>query len=511
MFGRNTTRKDPPTVTISAPVGGWNKRDALSEMKPTDAIQLDNVIPDTLGVVQRRGYAAHATGITGNFAESLMEYNAASGNPQLFAGAPANIFEVTAAGAVGAAVVTGLSNGRWQHTMFSTTGGDFLVACNGADDVRNYNGSVWSTPTINNVTSSSLVSVYSHMRRLWFIENASLSVWYLPSLNIAGNATEFDLSEVSKKGGELLAMGSWSRDGGEGMDDVAVFVTSRGEIHLYEGQDPDDADTWKRIGTFNAPEPIGRRCLIKIGADLCYLSSQGVLPLPQFLGMTSANASKSAVTDKISGAFREAYFKSGTSFGWEIVEYPKENLLIVNVPIRERVKTHQYVMNLRTGAWCRFTNINALCWSLKGDALYFGGIDGKVYAYGGAGIYSDDGDPIEAVVIPAFSNFGTPKIKKFTLVRPLMNAPPGYRPQIKLLLDYDADFIPSFSPESFTSQGTPWGSPWGSPWAVGSKVFNKILPVRGTGTTAAIALATSSTRQVRWNSTQVQFEIGRVA
>jgi hypothetical protein len=497
--------------SIDAPTGGWNARDALTEMEPEDAVYLDNMIPDTLGVRLRRGVTTHATGVTGNFVESLMEYSSPGSNPKLFAASPTAIFDVTAE-ATATSVVSSLSNGRWQHTMFNAGGGDYLVIANGADSVRNYDGSSWTTPAITGVTSSTLVGVHSHMSRLWFIENASLSVWYLPVLSIAGAATEINLAEVSKKGGTLMAMGSWSRDGGEGLDDVAVFITSEGEVHVYAGTDPADATTWGRVGTFNAPRPIGRRCLIKLGADLCYLSEQGVLPLPQFLAESSAGVNKLAVTDKISGAFKSAYRDNADLFGWEVIEYHKENLLIVNVPIRERATQHQYVMNLRTGSWCRWKDVPAGCWGKKGNDLFCGGNDGKVRRYGATNTtYDDDEEPINALGVQAFNEFGTPMQKRFTMVRPWVSAPTDYVPQVKMLVDFD-ESLPSFDPIAFEEIGPEWDvAEWDvADWGSSSDATAYWQSVTGTSVVGAPAVAAALTAPFVWNKTDVLYEPGGV-
>lgn len=499
-------------VPIDAPTGGWNARDALTEMKPEDAVYLDNLIPDTLGVRLRRGVTSHVTGISGNFIESLLEYNSPGSNPKLFAADPQNIYDVTSSGAVGAAVVTSLGSGRWQSRMFNAGGGDYLVIANGVDPVQNYNGSAWSVPTINNVSSSSLIGVHSHMSRLWFIERASLSVWYLDALSVAGDATEIDLGGVSKKGGQLMAMGSWSRDGGEGLDDVAVFVTSGGEIHIYAGTDPSSVNTWSRIGTFEAPKPIGRRCLVKLGADLCYVSEQGVLSLPKFLAESSAGVNSTAVTDKISGAFRQACRDGGDLFGWEVIEYHKENLLIVNVPIRERATQHQYVVNLRTGAWCRWKDIPAGCWAKKGNDLFCGGNDGIVRQYGAANAtYDDDGEPINALGVQAFNDFGTPMQKHFTMVRPWVSAPTDYVPQVKMLVDFD-ESLPTFDPAAFEDIGPEWDvAEWDvAEWGSGVDASAYWQSVTGTSAVGAPALAVQSTAPIVWNKTDVLFEPGGV-
>lgn len=497
------------TVVIPAPIGGWNARDALSEMKETDAVVLDNYVPELLGVRQRRGQATFATSLSGTYVEALMEYNAAGANPKLFAAMPNTIYDVSASGA-GTSSLTSLSNGRWQHTMFATAGGSYLVCANGADSVRNYNGSSWSTPTITNVTSSSLITVTAHMQRLWFIQSGTLKVWYLPVASIAGAATAIDFAPLCKHGGELVAMSSWTRDGGSGLDDFAVFTTSKGEHLIYQGIDPSSSSTWGLVGIFRGPPPIGRRAFIKLGADLCYLSTQGVLPLPQFLGQSSAGVQKLALTDKISGAFSDAFAKYGSLFGWQIFEYPKEHLLLVNVPIRERAEQDIYACNLQNGSWCRWPGMNAACFGLNGDDLYLGGNDGKVRKYGGAGVYDDDGETIEGVAVQAFSQFGTDLNKKFVAARALTSGPSGYRPQMKMLMDFDTA-LPTFTPDSYTEIGPAWDEidwdveNWGNSVTTGNGWKN----LSGVGAVGALCFATSLTSEFVWNQTTLQYELAR--
>ena len=98
-------------VSLPAPVGGWNARDSLTAMQPNEAVILENWYPATTECVLRNGYTKWATGITGQV-ETLMAYSGANTN-KLFAIAGTSVYDVTAGGAVGAAVVTGLTNARW--------------------------------------------------------------------------------------------------------------------------------------------------------------------------------------------------------------------------------------------------------------------------------------------------------------------------------------------------------------------------------------------------------------
>lgn len=133
-------------ATLPAPTGGWNSRDALGAMAPTDAIYLTNWRPGTSDVFLRTGYTNFATGMTGQV-ETLMSY-AGGTTDKFFAVVGTSIYDVTAGGAVGAAVVTGLSNARWQYTNISTAGGNFLIAFNGVDPGLRFNGTTWVSITL---------------------------------------------------------------------------------------------------------------------------------------------------------------------------------------------------------------------------------------------------------------------------------------------------------------------------------------------------------------------------
>jgi hypothetical protein len=89
-------------------------------MAPTDAVTLDNLFPGVSSVALRGGYANHATGMSGQV-ETLMTYNGGA-TDKMFAIASGSVYDVTSAGAVGAAVVTGLTNSRWESANITTAG-----------------------------------------------------------------------------------------------------------------------------------------------------------------------------------------------------------------------------------------------------------------------------------------------------------------------------------------------------------------------------------------------------
>lgn len=503
---RNSTRTQVARVVrLPPPTGGWNTRDAVSAMPAEDAIVLDNWLPDVNGLSIRKGYTTHATGIV---AQTLMEYSPASGSSRLFAASATGIFDVTVAGAVGAAVVAA-TNARWSHTIFSTgAGGAVLYAANGADTPVYYDGAVWTGSTFTGVTLANLDTVLAHVSRLWLLEKNSANVWYAPTLALGGTLTKFPLQPFLRLGGKIIAMGTWTRDGGAGMDDHIVFVSNKGEVIIYAGTDPSTASTFRLVGVFRIPEPIGRRCIIKAGADLAVLTAQGLIPLSSMLATDTAGVAALAVTDKILGAFQTAYTSSRDNFGWQVIDYPRRGLLLINVPTTEGTGQVQFVINLRTGAACRFTGINAVCWGhLNGD-LYFGAADGTVYKFDNG--FLDGTANVIAMMQTAFSDLGVAGVRKSVrMAQPMIVGPPAYAPQIQVRTDYDTSRI---APAAVFGRdiGTAWDeAAWDvAEWAQDYAVEQPWQSVYGYGDTISVSIGASAESQLTYNGLNLMVETG---
>jgi len=141
------------TASIPAPIGGWNARDSLAQMAPTDAVQLVNFFPTPTDVTLRSGYTKYSVGITGEV-DSLMNY-AGKTSQTLFAAANTKIYNCNTSTATEA--FSGISSAKLQHINFSNAAGNFLVACNGTDPTLIYNGTVWfkvaTTSTAQTISS----------------------------------------------------------------------------------------------------------------------------------------------------------------------------------------------------------------------------------------------------------------------------------------------------------------------------------------------------------------------
>lgn len=492
---------DSVSVSLPPPVGGWDTRTALANMPPQNAVILDNWFPSTDKLTPRRGYAEHVTGFSG-MVESVIPYVPPSGSEKLFAANNGALYDASTAGAVGAAEKSGFSVNRWQHTQIGTGGGNFLFLVNGTDTPQTYDGSSFADATMTGPTIANLIWTNTHQRRLWFGEKDSLTAHYLAVNSITGAASSFSLAGIATLGGSIMAMGTWTRDAGDGADDVAVFLTTEGQAIVYQGTDP--ASDWSLVGVFRIGKPIGRRCFLKAGADLIMVTEDGFVAASSILSMDRSQADNVAISQQINKAVNDAVRDYGSLFGWEPFLYPRGTMLIFNIPI-STTEAHQYVFNTITRAPTRFTGIDAFCWTLFNDDPYFGGI-GTVYKFDTGA--ADNGTNIELDALQAFSYFNSPGVKKFfKLAEPIFESGGSPNAAIELNTDFQVR-TPTSVPEAQTVNSAKWGiSKWGvGTWGTDGQIYRGWRGVKGAGRSAAlrIRISTNSTRP-SWIATNFVF------
>lgn len=454
------------TYSHPAPYDGWNARGNLANMRPTEAIQMDNVFPGVQTVGIRKGSVAWATGAPAAI-HSLLPYNGATVN-KLFAATNAGIYDVTASGAIGAAAVA-CTNGYWESLNMATAGGNFLFAVNGTDLAKTFDGAAWAVPAITGVASSTWSYITLHKHRIWAIQKNTMNLWYLPIDSIAGAATQFPVGSLFKKGGYLVATGAWTVDSGNGIDDIFVMVTSNGEMAAYQGTDPSTSTTWALIGVYDVAKPVGNKPLIDYGGDLLYLNANGLLPVSKLMQSAVLDHS-SEISYNIDGAFVDAVIAYKDVLGWQMLLHKSANLLIVNVPVSLDTLAYQYVMNTITKAWCRFTGWNASCWADFNGLIYYAGGTTVSQAWTGS---DDAGAPIVGLVMQAYSPLGSRSQKEISLVRPNF----GLAGSAQISLSLDADFRTFYGRTTFTYAPAPDGAIWdvglwdAGIWGLGASTF----------------------------------------
>jgi hypothetical protein len=441
-------------VPIPAPVGGWNAIDPLANMDPKYAPILINWVPRTAWIELRAGYNAWCQGLGANGpVETLMCYKPVSGTQFLFATCGGNFYNVSNQ-ATPVLVNSGFANNRWQYINFDVPGGShYLYAVNGSDNPQLWDGTNWTSPTITGgPAQSTFFHIHSHQNRVWLIPNNSTAIYYLGTNAITGAVSgNLDIGPLMDQGGYVIAMGTWTYNGGNGPQNLAVFMTSRGQCIIYSGTDPTSSSNWTLVGVFNLPPPLGVRCMTQIGSDLGIITLQGVIPLSQALQLDTGAVRQVAITGRIQNAMLQAAQQYQSNFGWQMISYPAQGLLFLNVPQQTNVLQVQYVQNFLNGSWTQFQGWNANCFEIFDDQLFFGDNNGNVLnAYQGP---ADLVSPIVCDMQCAFNFFGAPgRIKRMTMIQPLLVTGGTITPTLGVDVDFGTSTITA-AVSSFAANG----------------------------------------------------------
>jgi hypothetical protein len=449
--------------TVPAPYKGWYTLESDTQMPKGSAKILDNWWPEADSASVRKGQLDRSTGMPGPV-KTVMAYRSGT-NSKFFAASVDGIYDITTPGPVGARKRV-LTEGFCSYTNCATSGGQFLMIVNGADAPVKYDGTNFTAIAIADGGPSNLNDlnfVWQYRARIYFLAKDSTVFYFLPADSIGGTLGTFDVGASLTKGGKLVAAGRWTVDAGNGPDDLMVVVSDQGELIVYNGRDPADANSWSNVGIFSVGKPVGPRCLRNIGGDLVLICEDGAVPLSTIIRFDRAQQKKAAATSNIAKAFNEVIRQRGRGKPWGVFLWATGTMLICNLPGRPAV-AEQYVMNVQTGAWARFTGIDALCWEEFDDKPYFGTPDGRVVEFWHGS--TDNGKPIKALAMPAFSNLGYSGLKTNSLMRMNMVTSDQLSIKVGLVTDYDV-VLRNLIAIQFDDAESLWDlSPWDTtPWA----------------------------------------------
>lgn len=458
---------------------------------------MDNWFPSLGEVTVRSGSAAFSTGLGGTV-ETLAEYDAQA-TRKLLAAANGKIFDVSAGGAVGAALATGFTSNRWQTANFK--GFQFWV--NGVDTEQTFSGTTfantgWTGPTVGTITG-----VYVFKNRVFLVAKNTQGFWYAPVSNVTGAVAFFDLSTFSDTGGNLLLITTLSYTGGATPDDLIAFVLNTGEVILYQGTDPAVAANWSMVGKYRIGTPVNIRAASNYGGDT-YITTLN--------DHTSLNSWFSALRtgvppqlSKIAPAVLAATSVNAASFGWQALLFSAGTKLVFNIPNSDG-SFSQHVLNTATGAWCRFLGLNASCWGLFKDQLFFGTAGGIIKQAETGN--SDSGAAINATGQQAWSNLKTPRKKLISAFRPLIQS----AGPITFAAGVGFDFQPVVLG---TAMSTPTaGAVWDvAKWDVSSWGPDPVTDTSwrvsgGQGSRVSTAVAVAGLQQISWISTDYLMQQG---
>jgi hypothetical protein len=438
-----TPRKSVPQ-TIAAPIRGLVTNTNLARAPGEAALVLDNWFPLATGIRLRGGTAKYAT--LGAACTAMWAYQSGS-TQKLFAATAGGIFDITAVADINVpptAAVGSLTGGAWTFVQFQTSGGDFLVGCNGTDTPQEYDGSAWSASTMTGLTTSLLSHVWAFKNRLFFIQSGSMNFWYLPVGSKTGALTSFSLAGVFARGGSLLFGATWSLDAGDGVDDLCVIVSTMGEVAVYQGSNPSDASAWSLVGRYEISKPLGKDATERAGGELLIATVEGIIPISEAITKDRAALSLTAVSAPIEPDWVKAVSERA-GLPWTLQKFSERNMMLVGSPAPSAlIDKAAFVVNIETGAWCRYTGE---AFDIRGQTV----LQGVHYTGTGAGIVyrtevggNDNGANYQCDYVGHFSQLGRgAAFKTANLMRGHFRASQAFVPKLSASVDYNVTLRPA--------------------------------------------------------------------
>lgn len=505
-------QKKPRTAQqrqFPAPTSGWvsNRSLALPEGAPAAAV-LDNFFPRSGSVKLRRGKQLYAT-LENDAVDVTALFSYRNGNNERLFGANENvIYDLTevvfpesteivdededliitetgdwfgVSSTEGLDVMSGFTGGDWSTVQFATTGNIFLLGVNGEDDGFIFDGATFTantgvvfmdsdgtTPTPYTTADMSFIWVYKS--RLWFVRKDSLDAFYMEDVDaIAGNAIRFPMAGIFGLGGSLLLGQNWSLGTSDqgGLGEQNVFVSTQGEVAIYQGSYPGNADDWSKVGVYRIGTPLGKRAFIRGGGDLAIATSVGLVPLSKAIELDVTSLNIATVSYPIADAWDTATSLRGLQ-NWQCQLWPEQKMAVISPP--NLIGSNDpvlFVSNTETGAWCRYTNWYALCMEVFRGQLYFGTTEGRVYMANVSGM--DGTDTYTGSCVPMHEDAGSPGAKKIAnIARAVTRA--NVRTNGKISVSYDFSLaLPAGPDATATTGGNLWGvGIWGQAvWSTG--------------------------------------------
>lgn len=447
--------------TFVAPTRGWIENENLAAGMPGGAKVLENWFPTQTGARLRGGSRRRAT--LPSAVRSLFSYEA--GNlKRMFATTETAIYDVSNiedAHVTPAPVVANLKSGYFSTIpLVNANGQKYLIAVNGSDDPLLFDGVNWqklnatSVPSLRGADVTTLSHVWKYRNRVYYIATGTMSAWYVKEVNsVGGQLVELPLSGVFKNGGSLLLGATWSVSVGNGIDEKCVFISTNGEVVIFEGGSPELPD-WRKAGQYDTPPPLGKNATTQVGGDLLIMTVGGIIPITQVITKDSAALSLAAITRSIDPEWRKEVLSRST-LPWEILKWPTMNMGIIAMPTTPGRDPYCFVVNLQTGAWCKYTGWDTRCVVLHDGWGYFGTSDGRVLQCEIGGY--DDGAVYECRYTGLFESFGSVGYTKtIHMARATFRASKAINPKVSVSTNYAVRYPPAPDAALDTSASSNW-------------------------------------------------------
>lgn len=527
-----------PVLHMEPPVGGLNARDSLDGLAANEALDMINWVPDVGYLRSRNGYIAYADLETGSPVETLIPLRLTTGSHLLAVSAleiyditdPTDIDPVTIETRVSAQVTpeemvgNRVTYAQFKSRAIITQQGNTPFIYQPIDptaDPVEYElvlGTYTAQPIdpefpdiVPELDVKNLVKPLVYKGRVIYVDASKKSLWYCAAGSYQNQIWEFPLDGVFQRGGSIKLLFTWSKDTGDGMDDMLVVMSTTGETLVYQGDDPADSLGWELIQRYQLPEPVADLGVDRIGAETIIITDDGYINLSEALSQGSIS-DYATFSGKISRLVKRDLNYYQRNYGWACVFYAHGNMMLFNVPTQENKEHYQHVFNTRNGAWTTFKGWNANSIVAFENSLVFGGIDGKIWVADRS--TSDNEEFIECECTTAYHQLGNPSMTKhMTAMTIIQNHAFPNSFSLNALADFRRPNLPELVKPQERNVGQWDVSQWDEDyWGVGEGIVSgkkHRRPITATGHSIAFSVRQmSSAQNVYWFSHTIEWTEG---
>jgi hypothetical protein len=514
---------------LPSPMGGINATANMAAAPPEDALILRNMIPNDYGVEVRRGYREHCLPVPlGDGIKTIIPFEDTSSDTplrRLFACTSDGIYDITTAAIAPVKVFNfAIKDDRagwcsWTHYI-NIAQASFLLVCDLSNGYILYTASTntWAVGTITGPAPEAnfdFVTIWKN--RIFFVEGGSGRAWYLPVGELTGTAKEFNFGNKFRYGGYLKSLWNWTLDGGEGVDDYLVALSSAGDMLVYKGTDPDVAGDFVMHGSWFVGRPTqGRRNGDDMGGELLILTQYGLIQCSKLIAGLPATDEQASVSAKINPRINRVLQRGNNVYGWQIKFDPASQLIFVLTPKETGLPWMQFVYSTTTRAWSQFTGLPMKCAEVQNNKLYFGDEQNRIFTYDGNTdnvLLADAGDSANAIEwdwLSTYQNYGKPAVtKRVQFLRPqfIGNAVPSY--SIAARYNFDLSEIAG-SPSYVVPNGAIWNNGlWDNAiWGGGYLVDTPPRGAFGIGRSVAVIMRGRSAAATIFIGVDILFDSG---
>jgi uncharacterized protein YaiE (UPF0345 family) len=475
-----------------------------------DAVRLDNFIVKPFGVELRHGYILHQNTFEFRI-NTIIPYQArVPADDRLFGVTYEGIYDITSrqdnavkpTPDVTFATQTLDVTDLWSWIPFSNLGENFVCAVSDLNGYFTYDATGgWIS---RNAGMSGPVGfdpldldyIMSWKRRLWFVPQSGTKAYYLPVNQVVGVVEEFDFGPYMRQGGSIKQLVSWTRDGGDGIDDFLIVLGSQGDVIVYQGTDPANADTFAMVGIWDLGSlPLGRRLAIKSGGDVKVLCEVGLIDLSTLFQGAINLASKDSLGYPIQTAISSVVNRTLNTGQWEVHYFSPEELFVVKEPITVLLtESKMWAANVHSRAWGNLNDLPQQTLGMFQDQLYGSDSVGNVYQLLTGNVDNLDfegfSSEITGRIQTGFYNFGTAKLKKFHVIQPTFQSLVAPALQVQMYTEFNFDALSGSPGFGAPTQGAQWDiDKWDiAVWAGLANTFQVWAGVQGIGFFGSLAM-----------------------